>query len=142
MWVSIGGKRKYIYLGTVSKVSYHLDLLENYIPHYNENNSFQEKVGYYSTLNPKNYEDDKDKELIKSKIESYVCDVVQKKMLNILKREENLDEFFDKKYKIKGTDILYELYKHTSHYTPPQMERERKKGGRLGPLSVGKKKNG
>ena len=28
MWVSIGGKRKYIYIGTVSDVSYHLDLLE------------------------------------------------------------------------------------------------------------------
>lgn len=142
MWVSIGGKRKYIYLGTVSKVSYHLDLLENNIPHYNENNSYQDKVGYYSTLNPRNYEDDKDKELIKSKIESYVCDVVQKNMLSIMNKDGNLDEFFDKKYKIKGTDILYELYKHTSHYTTPQMERERKKGGRLGPLSVGKKKNG
>jgi hypothetical protein len=142
MWVSIGGKRKYIYLGTVSKVSYHLDLLENYIPHYNENNSYQDKVGYYSTLNPKNYEDDKDKELIKSKIESYVCDVVQKNMLSILNKDGNLDKFFDKKHKIKGTDILYDLYKFTSHYTPPQMERERKKGGRLGPLSVGKKKNG
>jgi hypothetical protein len=142
MWVSIGGKRKYIYLGTVSKVSYHLDLLENNIPHYNENNSYQDKVGYYSTLNPKNYEDDKDKELIKSKIESYVCDVVQKNMLSIMNKDGNLDEFFDKKYKIKGTDILYELYKHTSHYTTPQVERERKKGGRLGPLSVGKKKNG
>jgi hypothetical protein len=142
MWVSIGGKRKNIYLGTVSRVSYHLDLLENNIPHYNENNSYQDRVGYYSSLNPKNYEDDKDKGIIKSKIESYVCDVVQKNMLGVLKKDGNLDTFFDKKYKIKGTNILYDLYKYTSHYTPPQIERERKKGGRLGPLSVGKKKNG
>jgi hypothetical protein len=142
MWVSIGGKRKNIYLGTVSRVSYHLDLLENNIPHYNENNSYQDRVGYYSSLNPKNYEDDKDKGIIKSKIESYVCDVVQKNMLGVLKKDGNLETFFDKKYKIKGTNILYDLYKYTSHYTPPQIERERKKGGRLGPLSVGKKKNG
>jgi hypothetical protein len=142
MWVSIGGKRKNIYLGTVSRVSYHLDLLENNIPHYNENNSYQDRVGYYSSLNPKNYEDDKDKGIIKSKIESYVCDVVQKNMLGVLKKDGNLETFFDKKYKIKGTNILHDLYKYTSHYTPPQIERERKKGGRLGPLSVGKKKNG
>jgi hypothetical protein len=69
-----------------------------------------------------------------------VGDVVKKKMIGILKKEGNLDSFFDKKEKIKGTDVLYDLYKKSPHYEPPQMERERKKGGRLGQLNVGKKK--
>jgi len=46
----------------------------------------------------------------------------------------------DKKYKIKGTDILYDLYKKSSHYTPPQKEVVKEKGGRLRSLNVGKKK--
>lgn len=141
MWVSIGGKRKSIYLGTVSRVSYHLDLLENKVPHYNKNNTYEDgPIGYYGSLNPKNYDGDEHKEIIKSKIESYVCNVVSKKMLGILKKDGDLDRFFDKKYKIKGTDILYDLYKKSTHYTPPQKEREKKKGGRLKPLNVGKNK--
>jgi hypothetical protein len=141
MWVSIGGKRKYIYIGTVNDVSYHLDLLEDNVPHYNKNNRYEDgPVGYYNSLNPKNYEGDEHKEIIISKIESYVCDVVKKKMLGILKKDGNLDRFYDKKYKLKGIDILYDLYKKSSHYTPPQKEREKKKGGRLKPINVGKKK--
>jgi hypothetical protein len=54
VWVSIGGKRRCIYLGTVSSVSYHLDLLENNVPHYNEKNSFKDTVGYYEKLKPVN----------------------------------------------------------------------------------------
>lgn len=141
VWVSIGGKRKYIYLGTSIKVSYHLDLLEDNVPHYNKNNSYEDTKGYYGSLKPKNYENDEHKEIIKSKIESYVCDVVKKKMIGVLKKDGNLDRFYDKKYKIKGTDILYDLYKKTPHYTPPQKEREKKKGGRLRSIKVGKKRN-
>ncbi len=141
MWVSIGGKRKYIYIGTVDDVSYHLDLLEDNVPHYNKNNRYEDgPVGYYNSLNPKNYEGDEHKEIIISKIESYICDVVKKKMLGILKKDGNLDRFYDKKYKLKGIDILYDLYKKSPHYTPPQKEREKKKGGRLKPINVGKKK--
>jgi len=141
MWVSIGGKRKYIYIGTVGDVSYHLDLLEDNVPHYNKNNRYEDgPVGYYNSLNPKNYEGDEHKEIIISKIESYVCDVVKKKMLGILKKDGNLDRFYEKDYKLKGIDILYDLYKKTNHYTPPQKEREKKKGGRLKPINVGKKK--
>ena len=140
VWVSIGGKRKYIYLGTSIKVSYHLDLLENKLPHYNKNNSYEDTKGYYGSLKPKNYENDEHKEIIKSKIESYVCDIVKKKMIGILKKDGNLDKFYDKKYKIKGTDILYDLYKKSSHYTPPQKEVVKEKGGRLRPIKVGKKK--
>ena len=142
VWVSIGGKRRYVYLGTVNEVSYHLDLLENNVPHYNKNNRYEDDIdGYYGSLNPKNYEGDEHKEIITSKIESYVGDVVKKKMLSILKKDGNLDRFYDtKKYKLKGTDILFDLYKKTPHYTPPQKEREKKKGGTLRPLNVGKKK--
>ena len=140
IWVSIGGKRKYIYLGTTIKVSYHLDLLENKLPHYNKNNSYEDAKGYYGSLKPKNYEGDEHKEIIKSKIESYVCDVVKKKMIGILKKDGNLDRFYDKNYKIKGTDILYDLYKKSSHYTPPQKEVVKEKGGRLRPIKVGKNK--
>jgi hypothetical protein len=141
MWVSIGGKRKYIYIGTVDDVSYHLDLLEDNVPHYNKNNRYEDgPVGYYNSLNPKNYDGDEHKEIIKSKIESYVCDVVKKKMIGILKKDGNLDRFYDKNYKIKGTDILYDLYKKSSHYTPPQKEVVKEKGGRLRPIKVGKKK--
>jgi hypothetical protein len=141
MWVSIGGKRKYIYIGTVDDVSYHLDLLEDNVPHYNKNNRYEDgPVGYYNSLIPKNYEDDEHKEIIISKIESYVCDVVKKKMLGILKKDGNLDRFYDKKYKLKGIDILYDLYKKSPHYTPPQKEREKIKGGTLKPINVGKKK--
>ena len=141
MWVRIGGKRKYIYIGTVDDVSYHLDLLEDNVPHYNKNNRYEDgPVGYYNSLNPKNYKGDEHKEIISSKIESYVCDVVKKKMLSILKKDGNLDRFYDKKYKLKGIDILYDLYKKSPHYTPPQKEREKKKGGRLKSIKVGKKK--
>ncbi|MDA8807461.1 hypothetical protein N9N09_00705 [Flavobacteriaceae bacterium] len=141
-WVRIGGKRRYVYIGTVNEVSYHLDLLENNVPHYNKNNRYEDDIdGYYGSLNPKNYEGDEHKEIITSKIESYVGDVVKKKMLSILKKDGNLDRFYDtKKYKLKGTDILYDLYKKTPHYTPPQKEREKKKGGTLRQLNVGKKK--
>ena len=139
--VSIGGKRKYIYIGTVNDVSYHLDLLENNVPHYNKNNRYEDgPIGYYNSLSPKNYESDEHKEIITSKIESYVGDVVKKKMIDTLKKDGNLDNFFDTNYKLKGIDILYDLYKKSSHYTPPQKEREKKKGGRLKPINVGKKK--
>ena len=141
MWVSIGGKRKPVYLGTTKKVSYHLDLLENNVPHYNKNNKYEDgPTGYYGPLNPKNYDGDEHKEIISSKIETYVGEVIRKKMLGILKKDGNLDRFFDKKYKIKGTDILYDLYKKSPHYEPPQEEREKKKGGRLRRLNVGKNK--
>ena len=142
MWVSIGGKRKYIYIGTVSDVSYHLDLLEDNVPHYNKNNRYEDgPVGYYNSLKPKNYEGDEHKEIITSKIESYVGDVVKKKMIGTLKKDGNLDRFYDtKNYKLKGIDILYDLYKKSPHYTPPQKEIEKKKGGRLKPINVGKKK--
>ena len=142
MFVSIGGKRKYVYLGTVSTVSYHLDLLENHIPHYNKNNKFKDVVGYYEKLKPTNSEKDEHREIIKSKLEHYVGGYLKKIMLDILKKEGNLDKFFDKYFKIKGTEILYDLYKKSPHFQPPQKERERKKGGRLGPLTVGKMKNG
>ena len=141
MRVSIGGKRKYIYIGTVSDVSYYLDLLENNVPHYNKNNRYEDgPIGYYNSLKPKNYEGDEHKEIITSKIESYVGDVVKKKMIGTLKKDGNLDSFFDKSYKLKGTDMLYDLYKKSPHYTPPQKEIEKKKGGRLKPINVGKKK--
>lgn len=147
MWVSIGGKRKYLYMGTVSEVSYHLDLLENNVPHYNKNNRYEDgPMGYYGSLKPTNQNEgdllmSEDFDIIKSKIESYICDVIKKKMLGILKKDGNLDRFFDKKYKLKGIDILYDLYKKTPHYTPPQKEREKKKGGRLRSIKVGKKRN-
>lgn len=147
MWVSIGGKRKYLYMGTVSEVSYHLDLLENNVPHYNKNNRYEDgPMGYYGSLKPTNQNEgdllmSEDFDIIKSKIESYVCDVIKKKMLGILKKDGNLDRFFDKKYKLKGVDILYDLYKKTPHYTPPQKEREKKKGGTLHPIKVGKMRN-
>ena len=148
MWVSIGGKRKYLYMGTVSEVSYHLDLLENNVPHYNKNNRYEDgPIGYYGSLNPTNQNEgdlleNEDFDIIKSKIESYLCDVIRKKMLGILKKDGNLDRFYDtKKYKLKGVDILYDLYKKTPHYTPPQKEREKKKGGRLRSIKVGKMRN-
>ena len=142
MFVSIGGKRRYVYIGTVNEVSYHLDLLENNVPHYNKNNRYEDgPMGYYNSLSPKNYEGDEHKEIITSKIESYVGDVVKKKMIGTLKKDGNLDRFYDtKNYKLKGIDILYDLYKKSSHYTPPQKEIEKKKGGRLKPINVGKKK--
>jgi hypothetical protein len=62
-------------------------------------------------------------------------------MLEILKENGNLGRFFDtKNFKINGKEILYDLYKISSHYQPPQEERERKKGKRLNPLNVGKNK--
>ena len=54
----------------------------------------------------------------------------------------NLNRFFDKKYKIKGTEILYDLYKKSSHFKPMEELREREKGGTLRQLNVGKKKMG
>jgi hypothetical protein len=56
-----------------------------------------------------------------------VCDVIRKKMIIILKKDWNLKRFFDKKYKIKGTEILYNLYKKSPHFKPMEDKRERKK---------------
>ena len=141
MWVSIGGKRKNIYIGTVKDVSYLLDLLENNVPHYNKNNFYKDgPLGHYGSLIPNNLDGNDDKDIILSKIETYICDVIKKKMLGILRKDENLDNFFNKKLKIKGTDILYDVYKKTPHFEPPQKEREKKKGGTLRPLKVGKNK--
>ena len=82
-------------------------------------------------MNPKNYEGDEHKEIISSKIESYVCDVVKKKMLSILKKDGNLDRFYDKKYKLKGIDILYDLYKKTPslHSSSERKEKRKKEEG-------------
>jgi hypothetical protein len=71
-----------------------------------------------------------------------VGEYMKKVMLDIIKKRGDIDTFFDKSYKIKGTDILYDVYKKSPHFQPPQKERERKKGGRLRSLSVGKMKNG
>jgi hypothetical protein len=96
-------------------------------------------VGYYERLKPSNDKDDEHKEIISSKIIEYIGGVLTKKMISVLKKDGNLDRFFDKKnFKIKGTDLLYELYKKTPHYQPLPEERVRKKGGRLRPLRVGK----
>lgn len=141
VWVSIGGKRRCVYLGTVSSVSYHLDLLENNVPHYNEKNSFKDIVGYYEELKPTNKEGNEHFQIIKSKIESYIEDPLKNMMLEILKEDGDLKRFFDtKNFKINGKEILYDLYKISSHYQPPQEERVRKKGGRLPSLNVGKNK--
>jgi hypothetical protein len=141
VWVSIGGKRRCVYLGTVSSVSYHLDLLENNVPHYNEKNSFKDTEGYYEKLTPKNDKDDKHFQIIKSKLESHVEEPLKNMILGILKEDGNLDRFFDSKiFKITGKEILYDLYKKSPHYQPPQEERKRKKGKRLNPLNVGKNK--
>ena len=141
VWVSVGGKRRCVYLGTVSSVSYYLDLLENNVPHYNEKNSFKDTVGYYEKLKPVNKEGNEHFQIIKSKIESYVEDPLKNMMLEILKEDGDLNRFFDtKNFKINGKEILYDLYKKSSHYQPPQEERVRKKGGRLHPLNVGKNK--
>jgi len=142
IYVSVGSRRKYVYLGTVNTVSYHLDLLENHVPHYNKNNKFKDVDGYYGKLKPTNSENDEHRELIKSKLVLYVGEYMKKVMLDIIKKRGDIDTFFDKSYKIKGTDILYDVYKKSPHFQPPQKERERKKGGRLRSLSVGKMKNG
>ena len=135
MMVSVGGKRKYIYIGTVPSVSYYLDLLENNIPHYNLEN-INRDYGTYELMKP--HRDDKQKEIIQSKLESYLCDVIRQKMIVILKKEGSLKKFFDKKYKIKGTEILYNLYKKSPHFKPMEDKRGRKKGERLKPIKVGK----
>uniref|UniRef100_UPI00404811AC hypothetical protein n=1 Tax=Algoriphagus sp. TaxID=1872435 RepID=UPI00404811AC len=141
LWVSVGSTRRSVYLGTVSTVSYHLDLLENHVPHYNEKNSFKDIVGYYEKLKPTNKEGNEHFQIIKSKIESYVEDPLKNIMLEILKEDGDLNRFFDtKNFKINGKEILYDLYKISSHYQPPQEERVRKKGGRLHSLNVGKNK--
>jgi hypothetical protein len=104
VWVSIGGKRRCVYLGTVRSVSYHLDLLENNVPHYNEKNSFKDTVGYYEKLKPTNKEENEHFQIIKSKIESYIEDPLKNMMLEILKENGNLGRFFDtKNFKINGT---------------------------------------
>jgi hypothetical protein len=138
VWVSIGGKRRCVYLGTVSSVSYHLDLLENHVPHYNEKNSFKDTVGYYEELKPTNIEGDEHFQIFKSKIGFYVEEPIKNLMLEILKEDGNIDKFFDtKNFKINGKEILYDLYKKSPHYQPPQEERERKKGGRLNRMNLG-----
>ena len=78
VWVRIGGKRRYVYIGTVNEVSYHLDLIENNVPHYNKNNRYEDGVvGFYGKLNPTNQNEgdllmSEDFDIIKSKNSSSV----------------------------------------------------------------------
>ena len=138
MMVSIGGKRKYVYLGTIPIVSYHLDLLENNIPHYNLDNVHRD-YGTIEFMKPQ--KNDKHRKIIKSKLESYVTEVIRDNMLGVLNKDGNLNRFFNKKYKIKGTEILYDLYKKSSHFKPMEELREREKGGTLRPLAGLRKEN-
>ena len=72
---------------------------------------------------------------------SYVTEFIKDKLLSVLNKDGNLNRFFDKKYKIKGTEILYDLYKKSTHFKPMEELRERKKGERLRPLAGLRKEN-
>ena len=144
--VRIGGKRKYIYIGTISSVALHLDLLENRTDNYFLQSKGKgegvnrytkdEMEGYYQRLKPNTNEEHR--KSIKSKLEFYINENVRNLMIGIMKKDGNLNKFFNKNYKIKGVDILYNIYKSTPHYVPPRKEKPKKKGKRLRRLHVGK----
>jgi len=136
----VGGKRKYIYIGTISLVSLHLDLLENKTSDYyltpkgKRYSKSEESEGYYQRMKP-NY-DEEQRKVIKSKLEFYLNEPIKNLMIDFINKDGNLNSFHKKK--IKGLDILFELFKSTSHYTPPLQLKPKKKGKRLGKLIFGK----
>jgi hypothetical protein len=142
MWVSVGRKRKYIYIGTIDKVGFHLDLIENNTNNIPKGTKFSDleyrERGYYERLSPTKNEKHK-KEII-SKLEFYLCEVIVDKMLRSMNKYGSLETFFTKQIKLNGNEMLYSIYKKTPHYQPQQEPKKKKKGGRLKPIRVGKNK--
>ena len=134
--VSVGGKKKYIYVGTIGKVGFNLDLIENNsnnIPTGTKFNDLENREkGYYERLNP--HRNEEHKKEIEDKLKFYLCDIITDKMWRSLNKYGSLDTFFTKQIKLNGTELLYSIYKKTPHYQPQQEPKPKKIGGRLGPL--------
>ena len=134
--VSVGGKKKYIYVGTIDKVGFHLDLIENNsnnIPIGTKFNDLENREkGYYERLNP--HRNEEHKKEIEDKLKFYLCDIITDKMWRSLNKYGSLDTFFTKQIKLNGNELLYSIYKKTPHYQPQRKPKPKKKGGRLAPL--------
>lgn len=143
MNVSVGRKRKYIYIGTIGKVGFHLDLIEKNTTNIPKGTKFSDleyrEKGYYERLEPT--KNDKHKQEILSKLEFYLCEVITDKMLRSMNKYGSLETFFTKQIKLNGCEMLYSIYKKTPHYQPQQPLKPKKKGGRLKPLNVRRDKN-
>lgn len=141
--VSVGGKKKYIYVGTIDKVGFNLDLIENNsnnIPIGTKFNDLENREkGYYERLNPKINEEHKKE--IEEKLKFYLCDIITDKMWRSLNKYGSLDTFFTKQIKLNGNKLLYSIYKKTPHYHPQREPKPKKKGERLRGLSGLNKKS-
>ena len=143
MYVSVGRKRKYIYIGTIDKVGFHLDLIENNTNNVPKGTKFSDleyrERGYYERLKPLTNE--KDREVILYKLGFYLREVITDKMLRSMNKYGSLETFFTKQIKLNGCEMLYSIYKKTPHYQPQHEPKKKKKGGRLKPLNVRRDKN-
>ena len=136
--VSIGNKKKYIYIGTIDKVGLHLDLINNNAVNPPKGTKFKDleyrEKGYFERLSPD--KELKDKEEIKSQLEIYLCDVITDKMLRSMNKYGSLDTFFTKQIKLNGVEMLYNIYKKTPHFQEKLNLKPKKKGGTLKRMDV------
>ena len=98
IYVTVQGKRKSIYLGTVKEVNKKIDLIEG-------TNKF---VDYL----PHKFKPHKDKVI--RKIEKYVYPLIKDEMKSILSEEGTLDSFLDNT--VKGMKYLDVRYKNSKYY--------------------------
>jgi hypothetical protein len=113
IYVTIQGKRKPIYLGTVRNVNEKLDLIKG--------------KSYYKDLVP--HERYKHQEIITREIEKLVYPLIKEEMLSILTNEGSLDSFLNRT--IKGREYLDELYKNSEYYEEPKPKKPKPKGKRM-----------
>ena len=113
IYVSVQGKRKSIYLGTMKDVNEKFDLIEGTLK--------------YCNLFP--HKSIQHRKKITLKIEKLLYPLIKKEMLSILSKEGNLDSFINKK--VKGMKYLDELYKNSIYYEEPKPIKEKPKGKRM-----------
>ncbi|MCX2718914.1 hypothetical protein [Lentiprolixibacter aurantiacus] len=122
--VSVGGKRRSIYLGTNPYVTKYLDLIEG-----------RTNLTHWYEMKPVRRTDHYD--LIKEQLIKIVTPLIRKEMIRELKMKGTLDDWINKK--IDGKKYLPRLYKKSSYYEPPVKKvKKESKGFHLGFDKTGK----
>jgi len=110
IYVTVQGKRKSIYLGTMSVVNEKIDLIEG--------------TNEYCYLFP--HKSIPHRKKLTRKIEKLVYPLIKEEMLTVLTNEGSLDSFLNST--TKGIRYLDELYKNSEYYEEPKPKKPQKKG--------------
>lgn len=101
---NIGGHRKWIYLGSNKEVTTYLDLIEG-----------RDDLNYYNEMYP--HERTPHENKIKQRIEELLCPLIIQDMRRWLKKNPNLDGWFDQDFKKDYLmNKLKRIYKKSDYY--------------------------